>query len=488
MSRRSAIFLYFRSDFDIKVAASLGLRDIDRGKSVTVIDMTRFTIPSQGAHRGGWVENLDPAGNRSLRAFFGELGINFVRPQTVSRLGFDKPLPDEKSVEIQESLLSTLQTELRDDLSSGLTLTAKVFRWVALRRAQAGFRALATYFEQNPVDTVHVFNGRTISSRLQLLASKGIAAEVKYWEQFDFPGKYYSGDFSPHDRVEMQNRIRKLSRDADASEMHSVAANWFRNRSAPGSTVNPFSSRWESVIAVPGIVSDPTSRNLKATFFTSSTDEVSALGPAWNESKWESQYASFAYLGRFLQERDYELSIRIHPNLLNKSLSNYSREISHLSKLSKEFPQLKVHLPSSKVNTYHLISDSNLVVVANSTVGLEASLLGVPVVCTNSSYFDDIAGVLKVHSPTSIEGYLDGPQDPSLAESWVYGLSKCVFDLDPKAEAAFSYLDRRRSFISSVFTIFSTPAIFTLYLEAVARVRKWYIINILEPRTIQRLG
>ena len=99
--------------------------------------------------------------------------------------------------------------------------------------------------------------------------------------------------------------------------------------------------------------------------------------------------------------------LRVHPNLLNNHPLTTLRELKKFKEFSERNPRFKVICPASSVNTHELIKRARVVIVYGSTVGLEASLEGLPVICTNRSTYDLIADVTNVN----------GPEDLSLIDS-----------------------------------------------------------------------
>jgi hypothetical protein len=79
------------------------------------------------------------------------------------------------------------------------------------------------------------------------------------------------------------------------------------------------------------------------------------------------------------------------------------REIKEIRRFQSENLEFYILWPASPVSTYGLISYSDVVAVENSSVGLEASVEGIPVICSNSCNHDIIADVITVHGPEDLE-------------------------------------------------------------------------------------
>jgi hypothetical protein len=143
-------------------------------------------------------------------------------------------------------------------------------------------------------------------------------------------------------------------------------------------------------------------RQSLALFATSSADETSSLDLDWNQASWGSQYDAFSAVWGQLKDVGLTPVLRVHPNLLNKNPRSTRREIQEIKKFRRLNPDFLIVWPASPVSTYRLISYSKVVVVDNSTVGLEASLEEIPVICTNSTSYDLIADITRVHGPQDL--------------------------------------------------------------------------------------
>ena len=245
------------------------------------------------------------------------------------------------------------------------------------------------------ISKIFVPNGRMADQRTFLIASKRQIPniEIKYFEKGYQENFFYVGEQSLLDRVAMQSEIRK----SNYSPYLSVASNFFELRRVD-QEANEFIAGWKDVTSAENIeMTAP-----RITFFNSSNDEFMSLGSEWNDSEWSSQWEAFEQVANYFLQDDYAITIRMHPNGVNKSKRERSRERVALARFKKKFPTITVYDPQEKVNSYMLISQSDLIVVWNSTIGLEASYMGKPVVCLNASEWDLSVPIYRVRNITDL--------------------------------------------------------------------------------------
>ena len=127
--------------------------------------------------------------------------------------------------------------------------------------------------------------------------------------------------------------------------------------------------------------------------------EFAALGPEWHVQEWGDQWEAFDAVLSHLSQFDFSFYLRVHPNFATKSHASFFREKAHIEKLQGRHPALKVIWHDEQVNSYTLLNQTDVVVVWDSTIGLEASGRGLPVWELAASYFDLYADVREWFGP-----------------------------------------------------------------------------------------
>jgi len=241
---------------------------------------------------------------------------------------------------------------------------------------------------------VFVDNGRFAAPHATYLAAMREGTSTVFYETSDALQSAYLMDCRVHDRIEMQSRALKATSTLQDSEINAYSNDVLARSKGD----NVFGSLWsESKNAWKG------PRDSLALFATSSSDETDSVDLEWGEASWGNQYEAFQSIWRKLKSRNLTPVLRVHPNLLNKNPAAAHREINKIRRFKSDNPEFYIVWPASSVSTYDLISYSDVVVVENSTVGLEASAQGLPVICSNSCAYDIIADVLRVHGPEDLD-------------------------------------------------------------------------------------
>jgi hypothetical protein len=197
---------------------------------------------------------------------------------------------------------------------------------------------------------------------------------------------YWYAPFPANSRVEKQEAI--LALDLSPELIHSkIVENWFLSRRKAGGT-NRFAEEWKDT-------SNENSSKELVVLFTTSVDEFAELGVDWKESEWKDQWEAFEYLIPLLLSQNYHVVLRVHPNLANKPSKTRGLTKSAIDALSIKFPEIEVIEPTAKTNSYTLLAKADLVIHWASTIGLEASQMGVRAICLSSSEYDLVADVKR---------------------------------------------------------------------------------------------
>jgi hypothetical protein len=325
-----------------------------------------------------------------------------------------------KSEEFLRSLRSTLISEFR---SSNPELE---FRYIEKRKdvinlAKRIFIQTSNILKVNSsITQLLVPNGRFLDqfvfSQMPRILDKN-HIKIFFYERGFKPDSYYAGETSLLDRVKMQELISN-------QEAGSAVLDWFANRIIDPSA-NEYSGLWNKTELNAKVGSSAKTTGM--TIFSSSPDEFAFLGPDWHESEWTDQWEAYnAVIRRF--SNTYNITIRLHPNTINKSRMERKRTRKSVKNLKRIFPEVRVISASSSINSYSLIRESAIVVVWYSTIGLEAVSMEVPVICLNSSEWDLIVDVNKVFSANFLEAIQVPLQTPNKSTATKFILGRIALD------------------------------------------------------------
>lgn len=269
---------------------------------------------------------------------------------------------------------------------------------------------------------VYIENGRFSLPHSILLACKRKRdLTVVFTGCFIRERRLYAREYRVHDRHSMQTHALKWSQNSDQDEVAKVASEWLTKRRLGHKGEVLFTTLW----AEGSQWSGPDTG--LALFATSSSDEMSNLDIEWDQGSWDNQFHAFSTIWTHIRRPGLTPVLRVHPNLLNKNPLSALREISEIKAFKSKHPEFVIIWPKSKVSSYELLERSSVVIVYNSTLGLEATLMGKRVLCASSTAYGDIAEVTNVFDNAALfRVTLDsGPTNAKGAQKFVYLQETC---------------------------------------------------------------
>ena len=247
-----------------------------------------------------------------------------------------------------------------------------------------------------PVEVV-IPNGRFPQEHAlrSFFLKKGV--KISFYEKSQYvDGAVFFQDYSIHDCGGWGRSFeaQKYS-DADVAQ----AAQWFSSRQRPNSSSNKFAARFSE-----------NARNGKydVAVFSSSYEEFMCLVPR-RRGEWDSQYQAFETFLRRLHsvaEAPQRVAFRMHPNLATKVITQQLAEYSEALRLCRHFPSLDVFSPVDRIDSYSLLKSTNLVVVMQSTVGLESAFEGKQVVVLYEADYSQTVSVDNLFSKEEVTNWL----------------------------------------------------------------------------------
>jgi len=265
------------------------------------------------------------------------------------------------------------------------------------------FNSVKDYLVRNPqISEIAVINGRFPCQRGVIEAAICARTPWRSYERGTYDmtlppflysaeryfgvANYWYAPYPANARIEKQKAI--LAMVLPPERIHSrEVENWFLSRRRAGGS-NRFAEEWKETSK------DNSSKKL-VVIFTSSVDEFAELGAGWKEAEWEDQWEAFEYLIPLLLRQNYRVVLRVHPNLANKPRKTGKVTREAINALSNKYSELEVIEPTAKTNSYALLEMTDLAIVWVSTIGMEASQMGVRTICLSSSEYDLVADVKR---------------------------------------------------------------------------------------------
>jgi hypothetical protein len=247
---------------------------------------------------------------------------------------------------------------------------------------------------------VYIFNGRnTFNAPIKRLCELH-KIHYRIHERGSSKSKYFLEDYTPHNIGQVSQKIEKIKINSKIKEGH----NYFINKR------KGIESSWVSFKKTTNLdkIKLPTSNRL-VVFYSSSEFEFEAVSDQNPRNmQFESQIVAIKKVFKLLDELDFQLVVRVHPNMSNSmELLNELREIS----LSNN---VKIFWPDDEVDSYELLDLSSVVITYGSTMGAEALYWNKPCVLLQRAYYEKIDGLFIPENELQLKSIVRGLLDCTL--------------------------------------------------------------------------
>lgn len=410
MKETTLFFLDKRHQFYLDVVSKLA-QDADH--RLVVVDISSLDYPLQSPWR---TPKSFGEGAEATSQMFAKLGAEYVNG---GRLSADPvPMNPVEESKLKIAIASTVSSWLhRGDKNF------KVIRPLTLllekrleSQARHAFDLAVSLIKSYAPSKVYVENGRFSLPHAILLACHRMGVSVLFTGCYIRERRLYAREYRVHDRHALQKHALEFARRETPNQVAQVASEWLESRRSGHKSDALFTAFWNEDSSWEGPV------NGLALFATSSSDETSNLDIDWEQGLWRSQFHAFSRIWDRLRNSELTPVLRVHPNLLNKNPLSALRDLREIRAFKKDHPEFIVVWPKSKVSSYDLLSMSSVVVVYNSTLGLEGSLMGKRVICASSTAYGEIADVLNVFDEADLANVrpMSNKADPRGAQEFVH--------------------------------------------------------------------
>ena len=250
------------------------------------------------------------------------------------------------------------------------------------------YECLIRYISEKKIEKLFLFNGRWDYYRAALSAARTSNIEVEVFENFR-PGGYIEmfGNSLPHNIKKKNNLVDQLWRESiNEQEKIKMADKFFIDRRGGRMTIGKIYTKSQTQGKLPaGFQQD------KKTFvlFNSSDDEFAAIGDEFKNPYFRDQTEGILFIVDYFKEKkDSQLIIRMHPNL--KGLKRDF--LDPVYQIDSQFSNIHLVKPEDDIGSYGLVDVADVVLSFGSTIGLEASYWGKPVILLGKGFFSsDVA-------------------------------------------------------------------------------------------------
>jgi hypothetical protein len=255
------------------------------------------------------------------------------------------------------------------------------------------------------VSEIYIPNSRFPHNRASIIGATDAGVAINFYEKGSFSESIYLQPYSALDRIASQKDVSSFLAKYPKQYVESTGEQWLQTRMPNNLTraLNSYVKNFDYDNR--GDIEHKSLESEWVGIFTSSQDEFASLGKDWHLHEWSDQYSAIAeMISQIGSER--RVFLRVHPNFATKSHRAYKSELKQITLLKKMHPNLKVFMHDDTVNSYELIKLSSVVVVWNSTIGLEAMMLGKHVIALAPSLYDEYTGVSRCFSKGDFQGDL----------------------------------------------------------------------------------
>lgn len=242
-------------------------------------------------------------------------------------------------------------------------------------------------FEKVKPDHVYGYNGRFLDSRplWEMAKNRNIPfslLEAQY--TFSYCNKIVFNNDTPHSIQSLnKNFIEEIwnNTNVDLNKKRELAIEFFERRK----NALPAGDKVYTINQKIGLIPANWDRSKKnIVIYTSSEDEFVAIGDEFEKySIFPNQLNGIEEIVRnFTNDDDLRFYLRIHPNLADVKFA-YHRKLYELAK----YNNLTIIEPKSDVSSYSLIDNADSIIVFGSTIGIEASYWGKPVILLGGAVY-----------------------------------------------------------------------------------------------------
>ncbi len=253
--------------------------------------------------------------------------------------------------------------------------------------------------------------------------------------------------------------------EADPTEATAQAEKFFGLRVRQQSTGDPVFTKMQERGALPEAVLGTTKQVIAV--YPTTDDEYKFIGKEWDGHVPEDQVEEIEKLVRALPAEQYLLVVKMHPNQARMAEHTIERYLD----LMRKYPNVVVEKPLSKKDTYALMRRADVVVTFASTVGVEASYAGKPVILIGDTMWGNLNIAHKVYSGEEAAKLIQAgvaPKPPLGAIVWgnyLYAYKDTLPDLEIGEGGNFA-VDGKRVGQSALRRIMQMPARFEIYVKS----------------------
>lgn len=388
--------------------------------------------------------DLIPHESMALRDVLREAAVNFTElkfPQQTNRENIASFL-DANPI-YREIILSSIATEFK--LSSDFSVfdlpDAQFHKFLKdLRAAIDCYLAFCSFFRKNDVRSVHIWNGRFLVQRAVLRAARQSGVPTFVYERgIGALPILVMNESATFQQVEFSRSVKRGLYPFNFQDSFNLRRDFLLNK-ALGFTLYAFTD-YPDEAHIREILSRARNRRIVSLFTSSDYEFLEYQGLEWDRSgvlfRNQQEFLDW-FLTVVKKYSDIFFSIRIHPNEGRRSMSKRVPVSIFAQNLMDTYKKLgadnvEVVHPDDPLSAYALLSVSSLSITYGSSVGMEASQLGIPSIVSGDAFYRKECAIFP-ESLEEMEDFVSGKKTLSKqkllensARAWVIDASMTAF-------------------------------------------------------------
>lgn len=372
-------------------------------------------------------------------------------------------------VEIGYGAFSTFVTYTRNVMPT-FNETLKDYLDALMRAEVRETLALEKYVFQLKPDLIVFHNGRFANLKPLLNIAKNNKIDYIVTEQWNLPGGIVKRNFFfndiPHSYEAYVKKFEIAWKNA-GDKGAEIGKAFYENRRFAKYAGDTIYTKDQKKDLLPENF-DSNKRNIS--IFNSSEDEFFAVSKEWDESVlYPNQYIALKTIfEHYKDDNTVHFYLRIHPNLKNVPWK------SHTLLYQLEYPNVTIIPPSSPISSYALMDKSEKVIVFNSTMGLESTYWGKPVIALNRCTYSLLHQVYEPQNENEMYDMIDNVDLTPLRDETNCFKAACYYmgyaAEDYRHFQVSSYRIKHNIEVIPILKLFGSPVLYAYTRRLLSRI------------------
>ena len=286
-------------------------------------------------------------------------------------------------------------------------------------------RFFSKIFQEHKITKFSFYNGRMYCTRPAFEVAKSLSIDRFATEN---AGKGQNSLIAfynslPHEINENTRKAIKDWHDAKHLEQREQIADSFYHQKIAGTSSVGINFNKDSKAEIPYDFSNNETLNIGV--FTSSDDELFAVGREWGGSITSQESGLKLIFDLLKDQKNCRIFVRMHPNLAKAS----QIVKDHIYALARDIKNVEIIAPEVPISSYDLLPKMDKVVTFGSTIGIEATFFNKPSLSLRAPLYERLNVVYRGYemTPEQINKWLVDDVNPKpIKGTRIFGYYKTV--------------------------------------------------------------